>query len=148
VDQPPNVDNHGMGIRYRIDEELKLVIAVVVGRVTDADVLEYAKRRHDDPEPRRALDEVMDLRASAMDSTVTGDAVRQLARFWRDRSDNIADGRLAIIAPGNVSFGMSRMYQFLRDDGPDSIRVFRDPIEALRWLEVDDAVAQTLADRL
>jgi len=137
-----------MGIHYRIDEESKLVLAAVVGRVTNADVLEYAKRRLDEPDHLRASHEVMDLRAIALDSPVTSEGVRRLAQFWGDRSGKIAGGRLAIIAPSDLSFGMSRMYEALRDDGPDSIRVFREPLEALRWLEVDEAVARKLADQI
>jgi hypothetical protein len=148
VGQAQVVDNRGMGIRYRVEEELGLVMAAVEGRITDADVLAYAERRLDDPDRLRAFDEVMDLRAIAEDSTVTNRGVRQLAQFWGDRSSEIGGGRLAVIAPSDVSFGMSRMYQILRDGGPDSIQVFRDPIDAFCWLDVEIAVARKLADRI
>jgi hypothetical protein len=134
-------DNPAVGVRYEIDREFELVVAVATGRIGDADLIDYAERLHADPDRGKAKHELVDLRHVARDSDVSSAGVRQLAEFWSDRADTIAGGRLAIIAPSDVGYGMSRMYQILRSDGPDSIQVFRDLVEALRWVGVDEALA-------
>jgi len=134
-------DNSRVAIHYRIDAVSGLVIAAAVGCVSDADLLSYAHRLLRDPDRGRAKHELVDLRAASPDSTAGSEGVRELAGFWSRHRDEIAGGRLAIIAPGDAAYGMSRMYQNLRSDGPDFIRVFRDPAEALEWLGADPGLS-------
>jgi len=65
---------------------------------------------------------------------VTTDGMRALAasaaRFHRDQPE----GRVAIYAPGIVTFGMARMYEALVDAEPDRYRVFREPGPARLWV--------------
>jgi hypothetical protein len=133
-----------MGIQYVIDEHFGLVVAEARGHVEDRDLLDYAKRLLADPDRTRAKHELVDLRRVDDSSEVSSAGVRRLAEFWSDRSAMMAGGRLAIIAPSEVGYGMSRMYQILRSDGPDSIQVFRQRGEALRWLDVDPDRAEEL----
>ncbi len=42
-----------------------------------------------------------------------------------------------MVAEKDVSFGMARMYEMLREAEPDQIKVFRDMAEARRWLGLD-----------
>jgi hypothetical protein len=133
-----------MGIQYVIDEHFGLVVAEARGHVEDRDLLDYAERLLADPDRTRAKHELVDLRRVDDSSEVSSAGVRRLAEFWSDRSAMMAGGRLAIIAPSEVGYGMSRMYQILRSDGPDSIQVFRQRGEALRWLDVDPDRAEEL----
>lgn len=133
-----------MGIRYHIDAERGLVVACGSGRIADDDLLDYARRLLADPERTRAKHELVDLRSASVESDVTTAGVRQIAEFWSDRKHMMAGGRLAIIAGSDVGYGLSRMYQILRSDGPDSIQVFRELDEALRWLGVDERDGRAL----
>ncbi|MGH0038492.1 MAG: hypothetical protein ACQGVK_25945 [Myxococcota bacterium] len=133
-----------MGIRYRIDSELALVVTTASGLLEDADLLDYGRRLLADPDRSKAKHELVDLRRVDDASSVSSEGIRALAEFWTDRSDQMAGGRLAIVARSNVGYGMSRMYQILRSDGPDSIQVFRDLERALTWLEVDETLAHRL----
>lgn len=44
----------------------------------------------------------------------------------------------AIIASQDLAYGLSRMYQAFSDEALQTVEVFRDPTEAIDWLNVDD----------
>jgi len=128
-----------MPIEYAVDEERKVLVARAQGELCDADLLDYAQRLYDDPSIKRAVHELVDLSEVRSDSMITAEGIRALARFWESLYDWMSGGKLAIVAPTDVAFGLGRMYQMLRDDGPDHIQIFRDPEAAWRWLEAPDA---------
>jgi len=121
-------------ISHSIDLEISAVIGSAEGVLEDRDLFDYARRLLEDPDVKLARHELVDLTRADPASKITSDAVRRLAEFWRGEYGNIAGGKLAIVAPRDLSFGLSRMYQGLRSDGPDNIQVFRDPEEARAWL--------------
>ncbi len=57
-------------------------------------------------------------------------------------------GSGAIVAPADLTFGLSRMYKLLTGDTYPTLAVFREWDEAIRWLEIDPAAADALAARL
>ena len=65
---------------------------------------------------------------------------------WRALSDMVAhhlhgksEGfRTAIIAPEDIHYGMSRMYEMISEGTIENVRVFRKPNEAIMWIGVDD----------
>ncbi len=123
-----------MPIDHHVDLELSAVAARAQGVLCDDDLLDYGRRLLSDPAVKSAAHELVDLTDVSSDSTVSTSGVRQLTQFWESEYDSIAGGKLAIIAPKDLSYGFSRMYQLLRDDGPDSIQIFRSRDEARRWL--------------
>ena len=57
------------------------------------------------------------------------------------RNPNKKAGKIAIIAPQNVNFGLSRMHQLLSESKiPNEIYVFRDIQAALKWLDKEISV--------
>jgi hypothetical protein len=127
-----------MPIDFTIDKERKVLVACARGELSDADLLDYGQRLLDDPEIKQADHELVDLTDVSSGSLISAEGVRELARFWRGEYDRIAAGKLAIVAPSDLAFGLGRMYQMLRDDGPDRIRIFRDMEEAWDWLGEPD----------
>jgi hypothetical protein len=128
-----------MPIDYSIDEERKVLVARAHGKLCDADLLDYGQRLRDDPSAKRANHELADLTEVDSGSLVSAEGVRELARFWHGEYDWMSGGKLAIVAPTDLAFGLGRMYQMLRDDGPDQIRIFREADEAWEWLAAPDA---------
>ena len=45
--------------------------------------------------------------------------------------------RRAIVTEQDIIFGMSRMYETIRDSKSGQVRVYRDMEEALHWLGLD-----------
>jgi hypothetical protein len=122
-------------IRYTIDHERSVLVARASGDLTDAELLDYARALHADDTAKEVRHELVDLRDVQSGDGVTSSGVRELAEFWRNAG--VTDGKLALIAESPVSYGMSRMYQTLRDDGPDRIEVFRLEEDAWKWLADD-----------
>ena len=124
-----------MPIRFCVDLERRILIAEVDGAVDDDDLLDYGERLARDPEVKYAVHELVDLSGVALDSAVSAEGVRRLADFWRDREGVLqSTTRVAIVAPNDAAFGMARMYQLIREGGPDEIQVFRERPEAEAWL--------------
>ncbi len=44
--------------------------------------------------------------------------------------------RTAVVATSDLSFGLSRMYRTLSDLTSETVTVFRDADEAMKWLDV------------
>ena len=66
---------------------------------------------------------------------VSTDSVHEAVGRVREHVDSkLEEGKLAIIAPRDLLFGMARMYEILRDGSPVEVRVFRDRDEARSWL--------------
>jgi hypothetical protein len=54
----------------------------------------------------------------------------------------------AIVAPIDVTFGLSRMYKLLTGDTYPTLEVFREWDDAIRWLEIDSKDLEALASRI
>ena len=59
--------------------------------------------------------------------------IRQVADIYRASS---YAPKTAFVADSDVIYGLSRMFEMLRHDSPEEIRVFRNIDEAKRWLGI------------
>jgi hypothetical protein len=62
-------------------------------------------------------------------------AVKEGAEFARATSNQ--PERIAIVAPGEITYSISRIFKLLRESATTKMRVFRDLDEAHRWLLAD-----------
>ena len=74
---------------------------------------------------------VWDFRSARFE--MTGDGVRELARFVTDHQPWSRPPRVAIVAGTDADFGMARMFEAFREDFSTQVRVFRDYEEAVGW---------------
>ena len=118
-----------MAASYRIDRELRTVFSQATGLLTDKDLSLHQADLLADPSFDASFDQLWDLRAIT-DTTVTQRALRQLA----SSRSYTPESRRAIVAPHDLSFGLSRMFQLLHDSAPEEICVFRNLDEARNWL--------------
>lgn len=123
-----------MSIRYRIVEAEALVVTTFAGRVTDAELLEHDRLIAADPAVPRGHRELVDLRAvTSVDVSPEGLA----ALVERDaRRPEIAETRLAIVAPRDLAFGFGRAYQARSLASRPEVEVFRTAEAAAAWLGV------------
>ena len=122
-------------IRFQLDPARRLRTAILTGVIRDEDLLSAYQSLLHDPTYDPDLDDLVDLRhVERLD--VTGDAIRRLADMFSDTDpDATALSRRAIVAPRDELFGLARMYQSLRSDAPEEVRVFRDYGDAIAWLK-------------
>jgi hypothetical protein len=122
-----------MPISYAVDAEHKIVVGTATDFLTDAELLDYGRRLRDDVSTKLGR-ELFDVRGVTDGSGITSAGIRRLATFWASLLGEEKGDKLAILAPADAAFSLGRMYQLLREEGPDSIRVFRDEAEARAWL--------------
>lgn len=123
-----------MEATYRIDRDLRLVVSVALGDVTDEALLDHQRRLAADEDFEPDFRQLYDFRG-ATGLEATADGVRQLAEnnpFGRG-------ARRALVADNRAVYGMARMFQLMAEKGPDRVEVF-DTVEAARkWLGLSDS---------
>lgn len=68
---------------------------------------------------------------------LTGEELRRVAEHGRSVLKEPA--RVALVAPSDLAFGLSRMYQAYREDARREHRVFRSVDKARAWILSDSA---------
>jgi hypothetical protein len=124
-----------MPITYRIDSESGLLSAKGLGTLTDADVAGFVSELLADPEFPHATASLVDFTEAKFG--VASEHIPALARLHRELLSHGGPPRVAVVVPGDLNFGLARMYaQHLSPSGPE-VRPFRDEAEARAWLRGD-----------
>jgi hypothetical protein len=125
-----------MPIQVHVDEARGLLEIVVAGELTDSEFVETGKRYLLEPFASLPLG-LFDL-SDVTGISVAAESVREIVRRVALHVDSrLVEGKLAIVASTDLSFGMARMYGMLRDDSPVEVRVFRKRDEAESWLGLE-----------
>jgi hypothetical protein len=125
--------------QYRIDPQRKLVVAWGTGTVTDPDVFAYQREVWSKPEVAgyHELIDMSEVKAIEMPSI---DRMWELAAVSTAMDRARPSGKLAIVAPRDMAFGLGRMYEryrALESRGNKQVGVFRTLDEALAYLGVE-----------
>lgn len=123
-------------IEYRRDPVKKRVTLVAHGDVTLQEVLEVTSRQAGDGSSwaDRVLYDAR-LRRGAL----TVPDLKQLADVTADYIARLGPrGRLAIVVPDEGGYGMAQMYAFVGARFNGEIEVFRNLVDAERWLDEVD----------
>jgi hypothetical protein len=130
-----------MPISYRIDHDKRLVVALGYGLFTPADVFDYQRAAWSRPEVV-GYDELGDMTHVTEVSLPSARRIQELASVAARMDDAAAPSRFAIVAPGDLAFGLGRMFQVYREAderGAKEVGVFRTLKEALAFLRLDNA---------
>jgi len=121
-----------MPLRSVIIEEMRLVITQAYGILQPADLAENRASLVADPMFDPTYDHLFDLRpVERLDFTADDVEAATLVRAFS------AASRRAIVAPRDLAFGLSRMYESHRNDLDEGMAVYRTFDEALAWLGRD-----------
>jgi hypothetical protein len=144
----PALDTHGaqrassgrnrgtdVPVRTRIDRERGLIEIVFDGVVTAAEIEELLSAQVDAPEGGALLPlGLFDTTAMSRADFPTDLLWRMTKRLSESVDPRLSAGKVAVVATRPEAFGLSRIYQSLRDQSPVEVRVFRERAEAERWL--------------
>lgn len=121
-----------MPLTFVIDEKDQIVVTTAVGEeVTAADLLEHAHALVAVANrPRRELVDFQEPR----ELQVTLAAVREIAAYLHDADANPSGSRLVLVGATDVIFGTLRVFAAHREHPNVAIQVFRESVEARRWL--------------
>ena len=129
-----------MSIHQRWDAEHATLFVRFEPPLSADAFLAWAQALNDDatlPDGRR---EFIDLSAVET-SDITGERLRELADAFRGQDRTQGQTRIAVLVSRDVVFGLGRMYQAYRGEGAVDLEVFRDALQARRWLDLPDDVA-------
>jgi hypothetical protein len=121
-----------MAWSYQIDLAGRRVLSTYSGVITDSDLAEHMEALSLEPDFCEDFDQLVEVSSDSL-IEVTREGIRSNV----DSHPFGSGSRRAIVVVTDVGFGMSRMFQILRDANPDEVGVFRSKEEALRWLAED-----------
>lgn len=122
-----------MPIDYKIFADLKLVVANGSGRVTGAEVLQHLNQLAGDPQYVPPMKKFVDYRfIDAL--TISPEEAREIAARKKELAVAFHNELCALLSPGDVPFGLSRVHQSLLDTADINTGVFRRVDEAWEWL--------------
>lgn len=122
-------------ITFAVDVACRLRIATFRGAIFDAELLDAYHPLLTDVRFDPALDDLVDLRAVSH-MGVTSAGLHRIIALYDEREPANLPTRSALVAPTDVLYGVSRMFQTLRGDGHAAeVEVFRTLEAANRWLE-------------
>jgi hypothetical protein len=123
-----------MAISYRIDKTDQLITATAFGDVSFQDFRAMLAVMIEDPDFDPEYDRLWDMRQGR--PMLSADEVRGVAKVVA----NVVGGRrAAIVAPGDVAYGLSRMYSVFLEDAGIDVQPFRTFDEATAWLQTPAA---------
>ena len=119
-------------IEVRVDAQADLTVCTVLGRVAAEQVEEAILKFYDG---NVTLNVLWDLSKGDV-SHLTSSEIHAIAQTPRKFSHMRSGGKTAIVAPTDITFGLTRMYQLVTDvqDLPFETRIFRSTSEAYEWL--------------
>ncbi len=121
-----------MTIRYQIDRSIGRITTQAFGEVTIEEALEHFDELSADPCYEPGLDVLLDL--VDCKSLPETEKVRFAAGRVTASSSSLRFGRMAIVVPSDVLFGMLRMFHTLSETAFTDAQIFRDRDQALQWL--------------
>lgn len=128
-----------MPLVYRIDRDAKVVVAAGYGTLTEADVFGY-ERQTGARSDMIGYDELIDMSSVTDIDVPSAERVEDLASEAARRDAVDGPAKVAIVAPGELAFGLSRLFQVSRRVEPGSTKnvgVFRTMDAALEFLGID-----------
>jgi hypothetical protein len=123
-----------MPIIYERDDARRRISVKLTGRVTVDDLLAIVDRQAAEQTWHYSL--CYDARGITKDAVSTVDEVRQVLRHVVQTSARHgARGPVAIVTDNPGDYAMVRMYSSLGAEERITVEVFRDPSDAVRWLD-------------
>ena len=126
------LDEASVPVTYQIDVDTGLIRTRCVGDPTFFEVLDHFRVLEGDPNCRDGLDVLLDL--SELSSTPTPDQLRAVSAEIERIRPRVQFGACAVVAPRDVLFGLSRLFEAVAAERFRRMSVFRRVEEAEDWL--------------
>lgn len=130
-----------MPITYTIRPDLRLIVITHTGIVEDEEFIQAYARLSCDEKFDITYNRLVDLRNT--DSRVRStEALRRLAKIDEAQHEGIISPvpKTAVIAPSDLSYGLTRMYNAMSSDAVREFAVFKTAEEGLAWLDLPSDV--------
>jgi hypothetical protein len=125
-----------MTVKYNFIEKWKLVLVKISDTVTFEQMATYLKSLSQDPRYHPPMNKLVDFH-QCRDYALTREEAEKFAGLNRELSAVFTNEKCAIVAPGDLEFGMSRVHEMYTTGAGLNITVFRHWRDALEWLGID-----------
>jgi hypothetical protein len=125
-----------MTVEYSFFEEWKLVLVKISDAVTFEQMTAYLKSLSKDPRYRPPMNKLVDFRG-CQNYALTREEAEKFAELNRELSGVFTNEKCAMVAPGDLEYGMSRVHEMYTTGSGLDISVFRQLRDALNWLDID-----------
>ena len=123
-----------MPVEITVDSKAGVVVRRVIGKLSFDDVRDSFKSLYEHPGFCVSMSAVWDLREGDA-AQLTGDGIKEIVNYVAQQTERRGSGyRVAIVAPRDVDFGTSRMFQTYGQDLPFELKVCRKLEEVFRWI--------------
>jgi hypothetical protein len=124
-----------MSITFHYRPEENVVITVYKGDRSDDELLAAIRGMYENDLFSISMNRLSDMRQATGNGLISTSTLRQLALSASAQYKKTdAHPKVAVIAPEDTGFGLSRMYQAFTDEVPFDFAVFRAADAALAWL--------------
>ena len=125
-----------MAITFTPNQEQGYFISKFTGNITDDELLDSYIAYFEDDDWIPLSKEIVDL-SETDGTTVTSEGIERLASYIENLlvQRGITAYYTAIYAPQDLSFGLSRIYDVMTDQSPESVMVFRKLSDAVAWIK-------------
>ncbi len=124
-----------MPVETVIDIEKNLVIHTINGGFGLVDIEPAWRGMLVDPKFQAGMNVLWDFRQGTQTSSFSADDMRHIVSMTAEHiKQRGAEYKLALLAPRDLYFGLSRMFEAYGDEIPIEIHAFRSMQEALDWL--------------
>jgi hypothetical protein len=127
-----------LATRYEYDAATRVVRIEISGEVREAELVDLAQKLAADETFGPGHAELVDLRA-VRHTDVSAPVLRRVAGIFASTDRHASRTRVAVCAPADLVFGLSRMYEAFRAPSGLQLRVFRTLAEAEHWLSDGEA---------
>jgi hypothetical protein len=132
-------------INYRILPKKKLIVLCNWGLTPVEDIFRLRRDLLADADYSPDYEAILDT--TYLDSHYMPEEIWRISRTGP--KERLLTGRLAVIAPSDVVYGISRMHQMASEDkNPFKMLVFRDPEAALKWLGRDEVDIERIFQKI
>lgn len=125
-----------MTVEYSFIENWKLVWVDISDTVTFEQMAAYLKSLSKDSRYRPPMNKLVDFR-KCRDYELTREEAEKFAGLNRELSTVFTNEKCAIVAPGDLEYGMSRVHEMYTTGAELDITVFRQLWDALKWLGIE-----------
>ncbi len=123
-----------MPITIEIKNHPDYVRVTFDGQPSDKELFDYVKSVAINDELLAMRSWLLDCRTIVIKNNISAATMAEVAQSFAALDEKRAGSKVAMVAPEDAAFGMSRMFALQRGDSPVETRVFREMVKALAWL--------------
>ena len=123
-----------MSIQRKYLREHAFLLTVIRGSLDDRELKQHVTDLTAEAEGLTGLDELADCMGLEDVTRLSGEGIREAARLEAQRAPALKQGKLAIVVPTQLQYGLARMYQAICEPFRAEVRVFLEFDPALEWL--------------